>query len=852
MKIENITLENNLNTLFIHNEGSTASTVQIWFRAGSALEKKDEQGIAHFLEHMFFKGTALRPGAMIAHEVESFGGEINAFTSFDYTCYYINTPNDHLLTTTEILLDMVSNPEFKEEELIPERDVVFEEYRRSIDNPSQFNFHKIQSSSFTSGYKHGILGTEKSIKSFSRDQLIKFRNENYNLENSLLVVAGDLKNKDELIANIQNFKIPHGKKSKFPKFKLKDGTTIDVHQKEVRQAVLTMTIQAPEYSSAEAPAEDLAINCLAHGETSELYQNLVIAKPIASGTSGSTMYFVDGGVHFLRLVFPMENIKDVFKKFTDTVHSTISNSFSSDDVSKIKNQYVASKVYEKESLEAFAFSLGHGFAQDGNIYCEEDFINRIKRSSTSKVNHSLAEIFKRDIHYTLQIPKEDNISDAKKEIEVLDQNIKKITNKYKSSHKVKYEVSKYDTNTKVIDLKNGIKLIHRQNSMTPTFVFHAYLKGGISHENEQNCGTHYLLGRTFTYGYPKMPYEKLRLDLENKSASLSGFSGKNAYGLTMHGQTDHKSDLFKHFFNTFLKASFPTKFINLEKKLIERTLENQKEDPVKACFKTFNQMIFNKHHYSLDLIGNEKSIKKINQKVIIDLHKKNLKNSEIVFTFCGDMDLDEVITIINSYTADLKPRKFNKTKIKRSKAILGKHEKIHFDREQTQIFIGTEAYGITSKEDIYLKMITAHLSGQSSELFVDVRDKKGLCYSVQPIHHGALEAGYWGIYIGAGHDKTDAAIAAINEIIGKLAKHGLTKHEFERTKKMMAGNNLLTIQTNDDYANIYSIPVLHSLGVDFTHKVNESIKNTHFSDFNNFIKKFFNQKWNIIEVGPQS
>ncbi|RLA63224.1 MAG: insulinase family protein, partial [Epsilonproteobacteria bacterium] len=96
MQHQQIKLQNNLETLFINSPGSTAASIQIWFRAGSALETGKDKGIAHFLEHMFFKGTPTRPGAAIAHEVESLGGEMNAFTSFDYTCYYINSPNEHL------------------------------------------------------------------------------------------------------------------------------------------------------------------------------------------------------------------------------------------------------------------------------------------------------------------------------------------------------------------------------------------------------------------------------------------------------------------------------------------------------------------------------------------------------------------------------------------------------------------------------------------------------------------------------------------------------------------------------------------------------------------------------------
>ena len=146
-------------------------------------------------------------------------------------------------------------------------------------------------------------------------------------------------------------------------------------------------------------------------------------------------------------------------------------------------------------------------------------------------------------------------------------------------------------------------------------------------------------------------------------------------------------------------------------------------------------------------------------------------------------------------------------------------------------------------------MITAHLSGQSSDLFVEVRDKQGLCYSVSPIHVSALEAGCWGIYIGSGHDKTEAAIKAIMHILDGLRDNGIKQEEFERIKTMIDGQNLLGIQTNEDYAQFYSIPVLHGLGLDFPHKNNESIRNANYKGFQSFLKKFFGQKWNIIQAG---
>ena len=276
MKHQQTTLANGLSTLFIDSPGYTSGSVQIWFRAGSALEEKEDHGIAHFLEHMFFKGTEKRPGAAIAHEVESFGGELNAFTSFDYTCYYINTPKTYLNDSVEILLDMVSNPRFLQKDLEPERDVVFEEYRRSIDTPGQFAFNRLQKAAFSGTYSHMILGNEKTIKNFSRDQLINFRNKYYNLSNAMLVVSGDLNNKDQLVKTIEDYKLPEGPSSSFPRFNLKRKSSIEVHQKDVVMAQLSIAIQAPNIQSKNAIPEDLAFTCLCHGESSILYKSLVL------------------------------------------------------------------------------------------------------------------------------------------------------------------------------------------------------------------------------------------------------------------------------------------------------------------------------------------------------------------------------------------------------------------------------------------------------------------------------------------------------------------------------------------------------------------------------------------------
>lgn len=853
MDIRQKRLSNKLNTLFINSPGSTSASVQIWFRAGSALEKKSDRGIAHFLEHMFFKGTKKRPGALIAREVESFGGEINAFTSFDYTCYYINAPVTKIKNSVEILLDMVSNPRFAKEDIIPERDVVFEEYRRSIDNPSQFNFFQMQKNSFTKGYGHPILGTEKNIKSFNRSQLIQFRKNFYNNGNALFVVSGDLKNEKSIIKTIEKFKLPDGPASKFGKFQLKKNSTINIHKKEVNQASIVLSFESAKYLTHESATEDLAINCLAFGDISPLYRELITDTSIATSTSGSTMFFSDGGIHIIKLMFPLENLENLIEKFKQTLTKVMEEGFKKEEVERIRNQYISSKIYEKETIESFSFSLGHGFAQNGNIHCEDSFLDEIKNASIKGINHALRDIFTRNSHINIQVPQAiENTDQILKKIEVLQKDLQKMTSKKKSENKTKTKKSNYDPNVQVYDVTKGVKLVYRHNNMSPTFVFHSYIKGGLSHETEKNNGIYNLLSRLILNGHKDKEYNQLKLELETKSSYLNGYSGKNAYGITMHGLSEHFESLSEDYFKCLLSPSIPDQYLVLEKELINRQLEMQKEDPVKQCFKKLNSLVFNEHPYSLEMTGTTESIQKTSRQDILDIHKERLDNAEIVFTYCGNLTFETVLNELNQYFEKFDPRKENVKNRNSVRPIKNEHVSIHFEREQTHIFIGKDAYKNGTTEDLYLKMITSYLSGQSSELFVDVRDRKGLCYAVQPLHHSALEAGYWGIYIGAGKDKVDQAIEAILSIIKNLKMNGLSKSEFNRVKKMIEGSNLLNVQTNDDYANFYSIPVLHGLGLDYQHKSFEKIKKFDHEGFNKFLSKFFKDDWNIIKVGPEN
>lgn len=839
-----------INYLTIDSPSSNMVTLQFWFRAGSSLERPNQRGIAHFLEHMFFKGSKKYPDMKIAKTIERFGGEINAFTSFDYTCYYINAPWKKGLKALDVLLDMVCNPQFKKQDLIPERQVVLEEYLRSIDSPSQFNFYQVQDNVFNKGYQHKILGNPSSILNFDLRQLKEFRKDNYCKENALVVIAGNLGKTEKYSELIEKYSLPSGKKSSFPLFKLKSKSNFDIHYKSVNQMTLTFVIEAPQFTDENAVTEDLALNTISFGDISRLYKYFVEETSLANGFSGSTMFFSKGGCHFLKIAFPPENLKRILTEFPIQIKKLLKNPIEQIDLERIRNQYMASKVYEKESIESFAFNLGHGFAQNEDIYSDENYIKSMQDISVADINESLADIFSRKIHIVLQAPQEYEGKLDKKILTKLSQEISTEKAKVSSNKLGKVTVSKFDPATKVITLAPGLKLIHRHNPLASTFVLHSFIKGGLSNENKNNNGIYNLLSKNITYGYEDLNYDQIKSDLELKASYLNGFSGRNAYGLNLHGLSDYTDDLLDHFFGTLLKPNFdPFKF-EIEKELVKRSMHLQKEDPLKICFRQFSQLVFHGHSYSLDMIGSEKSIEQINVEKLKRLHKKSLQQEEMVLTYCGNLSLSTVEGKIKPRIKTLFNRKIkSKTNhVPKPKTDQNVHKEL--DREQSHIIIGKAAFASNTSEDLYLKIFTALLSGQSSDLFVKVRDEMGLCYSVQTIHNSSLEAGYWAIYIGTSHEKEKSAIEAVKGIIHKYQSKGLSKAELSMVKSMVVGQNQIATQTNDDYAYFYSVPVLHGLGLDYPHNIIEKLEKIELPKLNAFLKKFLKDDWNTVSVGP--
>ena len=200
MKTELTTLPNGLRIVTEKMPGLASAAVGLWVTAGGRHERPDQNGIAHFLEHMAFKGTKRRSALMIAEEIEDVGGYINAYTSREMTAYYARVLEADVPLALDVIADIVLNPLFDEKEIEVERHVILQEIGQALDTPDDIIFDWLQEAAYPDqAMGRTILGPAECVSSFGRSDLRKFVSDHYGPERMILSAAGavDLRVADE-------------------------------------------------------------------------------------------------------------------------------------------------------------------------------------------------------------------------------------------------------------------------------------------------------------------------------------------------------------------------------------------------------------------------------------------------------------------------------------------------------------------------------------------------------------------------------------------------------------------------------------------------------------------------------
>ncbi len=274
MSVQVTTLSNGFRIVSEHMPALDSATVGIWIEAGARHEAEDQNGVAHFLEHMAFKGTARRSALQIAEEIEDVGGYINAYTSREMTAYYVRVLKPDVALALDVLADIVLNPAFEAREIEVERSVILQEIGQALDTPDDIIFDWLQETAYPSQpIGRSILGPSAQVARFTEDDLRRFVSAHYGPGQMILAAAGAVDH-DALVRMAEGFFGHLAARPAHPAASARFHNGERREDRMLEQAHFTLALEAPDYRSEEFYASQIFANALGGGMSSRLFQRL--------------------------------------------------------------------------------------------------------------------------------------------------------------------------------------------------------------------------------------------------------------------------------------------------------------------------------------------------------------------------------------------------------------------------------------------------------------------------------------------------------------------------------------------------------------------------------------------------
>jgi predicted Zn-dependent peptidase len=351
----------------------------LWVGAGSRSEAEGEHGVAHFLEHMAFKGTARRSAQDIAEEIEAVGGELNAATGVDSTAYYAHVMRKDMPLALDILSDIVAAPRFDETELARERDVILQEIAAAMDSPEDIAFDLLQEAAFP-GQPVGrpILGTAESVCRFERAHLGDYLSAHYHGPDMVLAAAGAVEH-GALLAEAERRLGSFVSETAAPPEGALYAGGVRRSDKNFEQTHLVLAFEGPHYRHPDYFTAQICAGALGGGMSSRLFQEVRERRGLCYAIYAFASGLTDSGMFTIHAACASDRAHDLFAVIRDELVKAADAGFRADELARVKAQLKMGLLTGLESSSARAEQLARQILIHGRPLATEELIEKVDR-----------------------------------------------------------------------------------------------------------------------------------------------------------------------------------------------------------------------------------------------------------------------------------------------------------------------------------------------------------------------------------------------------------------------------------------------------------------------------------------
>ncbi len=838
--VQKFILDNGQTVIIKEVHSNPIVTMDTWIKTGSINENDENNGVSHFLEHLFFKGSKNHPTGEFDKMLETRGGITNAATSKDYTHYYITIPSKFFDEALSLHADMLLNPLVPRKELEKERKVVLEEISKDENSPNNVVYDNLVSMLYSSHpYKRKVIGKRGIIETIHRDDIMNYYNKWYLPGNMVTVIVGDVDANSALEKIKSNFGTDLKKieKSVFPKEKLLTEQKRKIAYLDTQSAYMLIGFRGVDINNGDSYALDVLATILGDGRTSVFYKNIKDKMQLATSISASNVGFRDDGIFYVSANFLPEKLSKLENQIFCEIDSVIKNGVTPEQVSLAKNIIERDTYYQRESVSNIAQELGYVMVTSGDIKVYDNYVSNIKKVTPQEVKR-VAEKYLGKSHSAVSIV----LPESSKEVKTSN-----VATPVKGSATLLNEAN----GTQKYQLSNGATLILTPNSTNEIVAISILAKGGNFVSSKY--GTAALTSELMIKGTKNYSSHELAEVLEDNGIKISPSTRSDAFAigvLTTVPQYDTTLKLLDEVVNNATFTNYEIEKVKADKL---NSIKRSRDIPLNVALEGYKNSIFSGTPYTNSIELMEKNIPQISRNDIVNYYNKIFVPKNIVISINGNVDKEKTIQMFSTMFKSTDNSKFqysaHKNEIKditSPKSVVKQIPATNTD----WIILGWQVAGLDEKKDYAaLSVIDSLLgTGMSSRLFVNLRDQEGLAYQLGSSYSANALKGSFIVYIGTNPQTYDKSLAGLWKEINRLKTEFVGSKELQEAKDKLTGQFILSLETNMDKAATSGWYETSMDNYNFTNEFEQLINSVSETDIMRVANKYFKDNNYVLSV----
>jgi zinc protease len=797
-------LPNGLTVLVRRDPSAPVVAIVTYVRAGYFDETDDVVGIAHVLEHMFFKGTPRRAVGEIARETKAVGGYLNAATIYDHTVYYTVLPSSGFATGLDVQFDAYANSIIDAGELARELEVIIQEAKRKADNPGAVATETLYELLHD---RHRIrrwrIGREPGLRALDRDAMLRFYRNFYHPGNTVLTIVGDV-DPDEALREVTRLygALPGGEPSRAPG-PTEEGVAGFRYREwsgDIGQTQVAMGWRTPPTLDPATPALDILATVLGGGRASRLYR-AVREQKLATSVSAYDYTPTTLGVFVVHAETPPERAADAAKAIWAQLRAVREQGVNEAELVRAKRLYESRWVRRLEDMEGQANYLAEWEAL-GDWRAGERYLERALDVTAEELT-TLARQFLDPDHAGIVVYRPEGspqiATDANAMRAMLDEApaaeviAPALPSPAAPAVHTRLRIEREESGVRVYRTSSGTPLLVRRKAGA---LVHAgvYALGGAREEPAAEAGLTSMLVRTAVKGTENRTSAQIAEEGELLGGSVSGGAGSESFGWSVSVPARYAADAIALLADVAQSPTVPDEALETERTIALSDLAALRDDMYRYPLRLATGAAWAGHPYGVPVSGDETTLPRLTAERVREWHRERFLDAPSLIAIVGDADPDELAGMMAAHFDALRGGTLEP--IDAPQWPEGLVERIE-QREKAQTALAMLFPGPSRSDTARFAtaMIAGVASGLGGRFFDELRDKQSLGYTVHAFASERALAGSFGAYIATSPEKEEQARRGLLGEFAKLRETPVTERELAQAQTYAIGTHAIRQQS---------------------------------------------------------